>query len=73
MKRKPKIVVSRAELITEAASLASEHGENSEYDRALAEMIYWTAGGDSIESVTAEIDALRASAIKPKKGGRSNG
>ena len=41
--------VSRDALIQEAKSLRSEGGENKEYDRALAELIYWTVGGESLE------------------------
>ena len=48
-------VTTRARLLDEARSLKSETGENPEYDRALAELIYWTVGGESIESVRAEI------------------
>lgn len=51
------LVVSRATLIKEAAALQSEHRENREYDRALAELIYWTAGGKSPKGVEAEIQA----------------
>ena len=46
---------TRAALIAEARNLKSEHGENPEYDRALAELVYWTFGGESIEAVRREI------------------
>jgi hypothetical protein len=55
--RPAKLVVARAELVKEAKFLRSEHGENLEYDRALAELIYFAAGGDSIEQVAQEIRA----------------
>ena len=45
----------RAALIKAAQGLQSEHGENPEYDRALAELIYWTYGGESVKAVQAEI------------------
>lgn len=48
-------VTTRDRLLAEARGLKSEHGENPEYDRALAELIYWTVGGDSIAAVRAEI------------------
>jgi len=47
--------VTRAEALVEARSLRSEHGENPEYDRALVELIYWTFGGESLESVKREV------------------
>lgn len=60
------MVVSRADLIREARELKSDRGENPEYDRALAELIYWTCSGSeagvgirqmegSIEDVKREI------------------
>ena len=49
--------ITRGQLLKEARALKSEHGENPEYDRALAELIYFTAGGRSIESVAREIRA----------------
>lgn len=55
--------LTRETLIAQAASLASEHGENPEYDRALAELIYWAAGGESIPAVAGEIRALQLSAL----------
>lgn len=47
--------VSRQKLIQEARELKSEHGENPEYDRALAELIYWATGGGSVADVANEI------------------
>ena len=50
-------MVSRAELIECARNLQSEDGENPEYDRALRELIYDAAGGESVESVEQELRA----------------
>jgi hypothetical protein len=47
--------VLRSVLIAEARALRSEHGENPEYDRALYELVYWAAGGDSLEAVRKEV------------------
>ena len=49
--------ITRGQMLKEARSLKSEHGENPEYDWALAELIYFVAGGRSIEAVTREIQA----------------
>jgi hypothetical protein len=46
---------TREALVKEARDLRSEHGENKEYDRALCELIYWTAGGESVEAVAKEV------------------
>ena len=40
------VTVSVADLITAARNLRSEHGENREYDRALAELVADVVGMD---------------------------
>lgn len=60
---------TRLQLINEAQSLKSEHGENPEYDRALCELIYWTCGSkakfDGLESVYHEVGVPWPGAIIP--------
>lgn len=58
--------VARQTLINEAAALTSEHGENPEYDRALAELVYWTTGGESLEQVVREIARVRRHALRSR-------
>jgi hypothetical protein len=78
------MVISRADLIREAQELKSERGENPEYDRALAELIYWTcnspkAGPASAGVLEKGVEAvMREIGIDPRKavgiresGGRS--
>jgi len=61
-------VVSRADLIREARELIEEPGTNPEYERGIAELIYWTCGGSKaglgdeagdLESIRREIGAGR--------------
>ena len=42
-------------LVSVARSLRSEHGENSEYDRALVELVYWSS---TLTRETAEKEGL---------------
>lgn len=47
--------VTRRRLLSEAGLLFSDGGMSPQYDVALAELIYWTTGGESVAAVMAEI------------------
>lgn len=53
------VTATRQRLLSEASELLSD-GDNPEYDRALAELIYWTTGGESIKAVAEEIQGRKA-------------
>lgn len=52
-------IIRAAAIVREAAGLLSEEGENTEYDRAITELVTFVLGGTGDDKDTV-LDALRA-------------